>query len=217
VITVISTGFAHKTKEKCLASVAEQRGVLLQHIYVEASEQAHPKSALENFYDVCIGLPSDRIVACLDGDDWLAHDRALARVQAIYDDKPDTLVTYGQFSLAWPFGPTPGCSDHRAPPRRDVWRASHLKTFRAGMFQRIKKQDLFFEGAFMTHTCDLAVMIPILEMAGPDRTFFNREVICIYNTDHAQAQARVRWEMDRAHAIDAHIRSLPPYERIDSL
>lgn len=216
-ITVISTGFAHKAKEKCIASVREQRGCDFEHVYVEASEQNPPKCALENFYDVAMTLPPDRIIACLDGDDWLANDRSLKRVADIYAEHPETLVTYGQYQLAWPFGVVPGCSPHVKPPRQDVWRASHLKTFRAGIFQRIKKEDLMWEGKFAEFTCDQIVMFPILEMAGPDRTFFNREVIYIYDISHAQAWVRNRGEFEIAQAIERAARVKPPYERIASL
>jgi hypothetical protein len=222
VITVISTGFNHPTdaKARCISSVAAQRAVdghplEFDHIYVEAGEQPSPKSALENFYDVAMRLPRDRIIACLDGDDWLAHDRALATVARVYEEKPETIVTYGQFQLASPFGPTPGCSPYPADEyRKDVWRASHLKTFRAGAFHRIKKDDLFFEGDWIRLTCDVAVMLPILEMAGPERTAFIREVIYIYNTANATAFYKDRPQVERAHAVDRFIRSRPRYERI---
>lgn len=218
-ISVISTGFAHATKDKCLASVRAQRGVAFEHIYVEASEQTKPKGPLENFYDVAMRLPKDRIIACLDGDDWLSHDRSLATVASIYDRAPHTLVTYGQYRLVdWPYGQSAGCSEYpRDEYRRDVWRASHLKTFRAGAFQRIKKEDLMYQGRFAEFTCDLVVMFPILEMAGPERTVFNREVIYDYSLTHAIAMSKRSDEMARAHEIERHVRNALRYERIGDL
>jgi hypothetical protein len=221
-ITVVSTGFKHPTKKKCLASVAEQKPLeghrlCFDHVYIEASEQPEPKSALENFYDVAMALPPDRVIACLDGDDWFLHDRALGKISAIYEDKPETLVTYGQYCTFDPFGrySEGKCSEHpRDSYRDDVWRASHLKTFRAGIFQRIKKEDLFFGGDWMRVTCDVAVMMPILEMAGPERTVFNREVLYVYDTTASSAFYKDRKAVDHARIVDLHIRALPRYERL---
>lgn len=219
-ITVVSTGFNHPQKRACLASVASQQLVTCEHIYVEAAEQTSPKGPLENFHDVVMTLPPDRIVAWLDGDDRLFDSGSLRVVADIYERRPQTLVTYGQFCMFDSFGRyfAGRASEHETDePRKEPWRASHLKTFRAGLFHRIKKADLIWGGAFLDFTIDQAVMFPILEMAGRDRSVFNPIVVYVYDTTHCNAWSRDRKAVLEADAIGAHLRTLPKYERIDTL
>ena len=175
-ITVVSTGWKAPTKHKCLASVAEQIDVEREHVYVEASEQPHPApKALENMSRVIRALPPDRIVALLDGDDWLAHPRALATVAETYAESPQLLATYG--SYIHEDGRMGHCASYGEMPPRQTrqFLASHLKTFRAGLFQRIAPGDLMLE-----HGQDVAIMLPILEMAGPKRARFMPHILYVY-------------------------------------
>jgi hypothetical protein len=219
-ITVVSTGFKHPQKRVCLASVASQQGVEREHIYIDAYDQVSPKGCLENFHDVVMGLPPDRIVAWLDGDDRLFDSCSLRVVADVYDRKPETLVTYGQYCTFDAFGRyfAGRCSAYETDePRKEPWRASHLKTFRAGMFHRIAKADMMQGGRFLEYTIDLAVMFPILEMAGRDRSVFNPVVVYVYDTWHAESMGRDKEIMREADAIGERLRALPKYERIASL
>jgi hypothetical protein len=220
-ITVVSTGFRHPQKAACLASVAMQMGVTFEHVYVEASEQTTPKGPLENFHDVVMTLPPDRIVAWLDGDDRLFDEWSLATVARIYERAPETLVTYGQWAQVDRYGRwTTGraAQVETDEPRKEPWRASHLKTFRAGLFQKIRRADLCDErGEFLNFTIDCAVMFPLLEMAGRDRSVFNPVVVYVYDTTHCTAMAKNAEEMRIADAIGARLRAMSRYERISTL
>lgn len=177
-ITVVSTGFFAPTKSKCIASVAAQVEAEFEHAYIEAGEQEQPAPrALENMTRVIHGVPDDRIIALLDGDDWLAHPRALATVQDAYEANPALLATYGSYVYA---DGRPGhCASYGTVPPRQCkqFLASHLKTFRAGMFKRINRGDLM-----LPHGQDIAIMLPILEMAGPARVKFIPEILYIYSS-----------------------------------
>lgn len=185
------------------------------------------RCALQNVYEEIHRLEDSAIVCWLDGDDWLAHPKALERVRAEYDrtDK-EVWLTWGQFeyheqlcekpSRAWtPDGSLHLCSqcwdelNERSPIRgvpdthgncerlikqpgwacdysagitatgsfrHDIWRATHLKTFRAGLFKRIHKSDLGRKQEhevweWTKHAIDLAVMFPMLEMAREHGSF----------------------------------------------
>jgi len=216
-IHVVSTGLDAPTKARCLASVAAQT-VPHVHTYVEAGDQDPPKGALENRWRAIDGLalePTDVIVA-IDGDDWLAHPRALETVAKMYED-PECWLTYGQYVVA---DGRPGhCSPYRTEDyRREEWRAGHLMTFRAGLFKRLDDGDLRRpDGTWRKLAGDQAMMLPMLEMCGNARAKFCPEVLCVYNFanafEHTADAEGLREERDAA----LEIRSFRPRERLVSL
>ena len=64
-----------------------------------------------------------------------------------------------------------------------------LRTFRASLFKKIKKADLFYEGKFMTVSWDIAFCIPMIEMCfspssvGESHYVFIDETLYHYQTD----------------------------------
>lgn len=132
-------------------------------------------------------LPPDEIVVWLDGDDWLATDVALARVATEY--KMGAMMTYGSFVYAdgRPGFAAPYSEVNHATRnyRQAPWYATHLKTFRAGLFQQVPDsmlQDRF--GKWFELAVDQAVMFPMLELAGP-RAHFIPDVLYVYNAAHS--------------------------------
>jgi hypothetical protein len=171
---------------------------------------------LDNVLSVVQELPDEDVVAWLDGDDWLAHDDVAATVLEAH--QAGAWVTWGQF-IHWPSYASGWASDFSpeiAEPRNyryDQWRSTHLKTFRAGLFKRIRWQDLTQpSGDLVERARDCAVMFPLLEMAGPRRTKFLPAVSYIYNTPRygAEEYALQCQELDR-------IRLLPKYDLVDAL
>lgn len=142
------------------------------------------KGALANKYKGAWLADPKEIIVDLDGDDWLAHDNVLAHLNMIYAD-PNVWVTYGQFSY-YPCG-SPGWAD-RVPIHiiehnqfRDYpWVTTALRTFYAGLFQKINKEDLLLDGNFFPMASDLAFMFPICEMAGFHSRFIP-ETLYVYN------------------------------------
>ena len=166
-----------------------QESAVYEHIYIEASEQNPVLRAEENFFEVVRSLPPDSIVCCLDGDDWLAHPDVLAGIEAIYDIWPSTLVTYGSFVFA---DGRPGfAAPVQWPPRQHAWTATHLKTFKAGLYQKIRPEDILS----FPLARDLAMMFPLLEMAGPERSVFNPTIDYVYNYGAS-------WEFNTASRAD---------------
>ena len=211
-VTVVSTGLFAPTKAICLASVAAQRGVAVDHVYIEAGEQAERLTVSENLFRAIHALPPERIVAWIDGDDWLAHPMALAR--AAKEHESGAWVTYGQFMYA------DGAPGFAAPyagteVREQAWKATHLKTFRAGLFQRIDVDDLQLDGEWVSLAVDMAIMFPMLEMAGPGRARFISDVLYVYNFRSSfQANANPR-ERARELECDRRIRAKRPYALLE--
>ena len=169
-LIIVSTCFKSPTEEKCRTSV-ETQTLKVPHVFIDAALQEVPKTHSENLYDAVKVLDPDDIVVQLDGDDWLAHPRVLETVARLYED-PNVWLTYGSFPLA-----DGSYSRLNGPyaPHEDIrtarWRCSHLKTFRAGLFQCIDPEDLKLpDGTFTGRAVDHATMFPMVEMAGWDRT-----------------------------------------------
>lgn len=216
-LTVVSTGFQSPTKEACLASVREQEAVSFEHVYVEASLQNPPLTMMENVANTIARLPKDRIVVNLDGDDWLAHARVLAFVAQVYDEHPETWVTWGQFRTA--DGRKGFAAPYQNPerPRGEPWKATHLKTFRAGLFQRIRREDMQDDGGrWLELALDHAMMFPMMEMAGRDHARFVSEVLYVYN-EASSWEAQNPYRVQSARDAAKRIRSRPCYARIEAL
>lgn len=123
------------------------------------------------------------IVDC-DGDDMLAHPRVLSTINNIYSTN-DVWMTWG--SYVHQSDASPGCSKSIPESvflenafREYTWSSSHLRTYYAALFKKIDYEDLLYEEKFFQSATDLAVMFPMLEMAGL-RARFIEETLYIYN------------------------------------
>jgi hypothetical protein len=214
VIYVISTGWKHATKHVCLASVRNQTADR-EHIYIEASEQNPPRTKMENLNEQIQTLPPDAIVALVDGDDWLAHNRVLKTVQLAHQG--GAWITYGSFITSEGQKGFAARYDDDQVYRKERWKATHLKTFRAGLWQKIKPQDLHYQGKWIDRGDDPAFMIPMLEMAGPARVQFIEEILYVYDWANAWEQSCPPAEKAHELAIVEHVRSLPIYKPLERL
>ncbi len=190
-ITVISTGLNAPTKARCVESVARQRSVEFEHVYIEAGEQSPPRTALENIY------------------------RAIIGVRAVHDN-PDIWVSYGSYVCA---DGRPGIS---TPYKTDAfrtspWCASHLKTFRAGLFQRIDLKDLTDKDGWLALAIDQAIMFPMLEMAGLEHSTYVMNIRYIYNYASSYQHNTDTQGLRAERIAEAHIRSRASYRKLVSL
>jgi hypothetical protein len=213
--TVISTGAPATPPEalaKCRASVAGQfrppMGVDFEHV-VLTNERPH----FENLVEAIGKLPDDRVVACVDADDWLGPPSALTTVARYF--AAGAWVTYGSYAFA------DGRRGHTAPhaPGENVraapWRASHLKAFKAGLFKKIKHEHLKLpDGSWLPHARDLALMFPLLELAGARRVAHVAEVIYVYNYGNSTEFRGPEAVRQEERACERYVRGLPPYERL---
>jgi len=211
-IIVVSTAGPHCpawAQRKCVGSVATQVGVDMDHIYRECSvDEYFPTMA-----SLIAKLPAAALVVNLDGDDWLGPTDALEIVARTH--AAGALVTYGSFIYADGrpgfAAPYAAGEDVRATP----WRATHLKTFRAGLFQSIDQRDFQdADGRWLAGARDQAFMLPLLEMAGHDRAVYIPDVLCVYNAaTSGEFQDPARTVVERAAA--AVVRGKTPYARVE--
>lgn len=132
------------------------------------------KFALKNIHDGINMLNPDPedVIVVLDGDDWLPTEHVLSKLNDYYTNEKCS-VTYGSF-VRFPDGIIgPEASEYSQETikgkkfREDQWRASHLKTFKHSLWDRVSIDDLKdSSGNFYEVSYDQAMMFPLLEMAG---------------------------------------------------
>jgi Glycosyl transferase family 2 len=172
--------------------------------------------ALENIYNAVHSCKKYEIVLLVDGDDSLAHNDVLKHLNMVYQD-PNVWLTYGQFE--WFPAHIPGFV-FQVPQwvieqngiRDYRWITSHLRTFYAGLFHKIKKEDLLYENSFYPMAWDLGIMYPMVEMAGYHIRFIN-EILYSYNT--ANAINDNKKNLDLQSKIDSFIRKKERYKPLE--
>ena len=175
------------------------------------------RGSLANIYLAASFADPHEIILSLDGDDWLFDTHVLEKLNAVYADE-DVWMTYGQF-VTYPEG-MPGITGSIADEvisrnafRDTVFLSSHLKTFYAGLFQKILLEDLLYEGNFFSITGDLAFMFPMLEMAGVHSRFI-ADSLYVYNTINPLSDCRKNGPLQEK--CDKFIRKLPKYKPIQT-
>ena len=161
------------------------------------------KTALENIHDAIFNhCDPDDIIVLVDGDDWLPNKNVLSYINDFYNQN-NCWIMYGQAN--WTDGRRGFASAYSAEEfkniRKSPFRVSHLRTFRAGLYQKIKEQDSEFScmkdssGGFYKMTYDVAIMFPILEMAGVEKVAFNDTILYIYNRNNPISDDKVNQQL----------------------
>ena len=157
------------------------------------------------------------VIILLDGDDWFASSQTLTHLNSYYSDD-SCWLTYGSYML-FPMG-IPGPEPSEYPEdvinnnayRKDSWRASHLRTFRRHLWNRLSLEDLKDDaGEFYKMTYDQAIMLPLLEMAG-QRSHYIPEIMHVYNKQNPLSVDKLK-AAEQAQLAQV-IRSKKPYERV---
>jgi len=180
------------------------------------------KTALENIHDAIMNYcESDDIIILIDGDDWLPNKNVLSYVNDFYNQN-DCWIMYGQSQ--WTDGRRGFASAYSVEEfkniRKSPFRVSHLRTFRAGLYQKIKEQDSDFScmkdsnGDFYKMTYDVSIMLPIMEMAGYDKVKFNDTILYIYNRNNPISDDKVNQQLQWD--IHAEISNKKPFKKIEN-
>jgi glycosyltransferase involved in cell wall biosynthesis/SAM-dependent methyltransferase len=170
--------------------------------------------ALENLYNMIHSCDDDEIILTLDGDDWFPDNDVLNKLNRTYSGG-DIWMTYGQYknSTDGGRGVAQQYPDHVINNnnfRRHIWSASHLRTFYAWLFKRIRREDLMKDGKFFVMTWDFAMMFPMLEMAGEHSKYIS-DILYVYNLDNPINDHKVNIRLQ--HNLDSYIRNMARYPR----
>jgi glycosyltransferase involved in cell wall biosynthesis len=123
------------------------------------------------------------ILALLSGDDWFYSDDVLKYLNEVYQDD-NTWLTYGSFVAAsgtWGKDFCKPLSNPRTYRRSRDWYTSHLITCRKKLWDKIRNEDLMYQGHYPNHSFDNAFMYPMVEMAGLKHTKFVEKILYVYN------------------------------------
>jgi len=178
------------------------------------------RKAFANLYTMFYMCNDDDIVVTVDGDDWLANNDVLKYLNEVYWSGK-VWMTYGQFAEYTGEDKKLSKGFNRLIPakvlasedglRHQVNAFSHLRTFYAGLFKRLAMEDLMYEGEFLPMTWDLAMMIPMTEMAR-SHCLFIPEVLYIYNNANDINDHKVNRGLQ--HDLDVMIRAKKPYKKL---
>jgi glycosyltransferase involved in cell wall biosynthesis len=159
--------------------------------------------ALANLHQglTTINIDENDIIVILDGDDQLFGEFTLELVNHTYNDKITTL-TYGQFIDS--YGVTSNLSAYTEDEfkilRKSPWKATHLKTFKYSLFKILLEKDPSCnilkdnDGQFYPSTYDMALMFPLMEIAGYTKCTFIPNILYCYRlhseNDHSRPEGR---------------------------
>ena len=159
--------------------------------------------ACYNCYTMIHSARNDEIVCILDGDDALANDQVLKRVNAAYADD-HVWMTYGgiypkqvdsfnqlktdkvekmyinKMSKSLPVAKK--MLEERAH-RRSSYQIHHLRTFYTGLFNSIPKECWLFFGDFFASKWDIALVYYLIDRAG-DHVYCIEDSLYEYNVDN---------------------------------
>jgi glycosyltransferase involved in cell wall biosynthesis len=125
------------------------------------------------------------IIIHIDGDDKLINNNAFAIVNKAYKQNPNHLVSYGNYitgsgtnSICKVWEKNISVSQYIAPVG---WIFSHLRTFKYKLWKHIPS-ELFYDKnkKLFSSASDVAIMKPVLELAGRERTMFINNKLYFY-------------------------------------
>lgn len=146
--------------------------------------------ALENIiYGIdTICFDDEDIIILLDGDDSLFSYDVVSHLNNVYQD-PNVLLTYGQYINE--SHKRPGNNKPLTVSTRDYrsifsgpmyWCTSHLRTFKYKIWKRIQDVDFRdWRGNYFSVSWDMAIMYPLIEMAGNHRIRYIDKIMYLYN------------------------------------
>jgi glycosyltransferase involved in cell wall biosynthesis len=152
--------------------------------------------------------PED-VIAWLDADDEL-FEGALKIVAKKYEKKPDLLVTHGSYWRMDLKRRTKMSRPYKKSFRKESWRGSHLKTFKYKLMEHFPKEYLKDKkGKWYQAASDVALMIPIFELAGLDRVKFIRKYTYKWRMTNNKTRAKLQLRNKR------EIMAKKPLERVE--
>lgn len=144
-----------------------------------------------------IAKNSEDIIVTVDGDDSLYFDGVFDHLNTIYQNK-NVWMTYGEFE------PTNGAyhniskaiSDTRIYRKSGKWYASHLRTFKKWLFDKIDINDMKDKnGDFYKVAWDCAFMFPLIEMSGKAHLKFIDKILYSYNNDNEMNDMKAKRDL----------------------
>lgn len=176
------------------------------------------ESHIINFMD-----NDEDILMFVDGDDWLIDDNVLEKLNDFYNEHNPWMTyggmyTYPTGKLASPQNTHYSNETHEKKLyRQDTWRASHLRSFKWFLYNKIKKEDLIWSktGDYYYNAEDLAVSFFCMEMCPKEKIGVVDFPTYSYNEDPeivSRGLQRQNKDINNPEGQEAEIRSKAPYD-----
>jgi len=155
-------------------------------------------------------LKDEDVIGILDADDKLLRG-AFKIVNKRYNNNPNLLLTYGSFIKKTKGRKTKTSKAYpaNANVRQWPWRGSHFKTFKVKLFKHLKEDAFKHKGEWLNAASDLALMFPLMELAGLDRCKHISKPIYEWRDSYADS-SNSKWQKQCVKII----RSKPKMKRI---
>jgi glycosyltransferase involved in cell wall biosynthesis len=181
-------------------------------ILIENTEKLYQPGNYDQVIRNNPNINDDDVIVEIDGDDWLPDSDTLNRINKIYSNK-NVWIANGSFKYSTG---APGFSSKQEITndlRNIRFTASHIRTWRAFLWRKIKEEDLKDEtGTYWSVTGDLSFMYPMLEMSGEEHYRFMEEINYVYNEENPINDHKIN--MNSVNKIVNIIRQKKPYDRI---
>jgi len=138
------------------------------------------KFKLKNLDELIPTFEDNDIIIELDGDDFLLNSEVVSDIRKIYSDGK-VWLTNGSFMYS---NGNPGFSSKCDPDtvRKDVFRFSHLRTWKTFLWKSIPKNYLKDDnGEYFKSAADVAYTFSLLELAGEENYRFLPKLYYVYN------------------------------------
>lgn len=191
----------------------DERGGELASV-IEATEQMDAWDCPSAYWPP---LTDATVICHVCGDDYLPAPDILTRLATVYED-PDVWLTYGGY--AFEDGTRGHCREY--PPEAHVygdyrarpWQASHLRSYRYGLWRQIPPEQLIdpATGSTWFYATDRAMMLPMIEMAREHARFLPCPPPWYTYRRHP---GNVPSFMDAPHC--ARVAAMPRLERVETI
>ena len=170
---------------------------------------SHNQGALANIYNAVHSCLDHEIIILVDGDDFLAHENVLKKLNEAYAD-PNIWLACGSH-LEYPsFQKSKPCS----LSRKGEAAVPALCSFYSALFKHIPLEDLFYRGRFYSMAWDLAIMMPMFEMAKKHTKLLD-DTLYLLNTQNPISDSKIN-PLYLAECA-SHIRAKTPYSPLKRL
>lgn len=200
----------YKTDEKSNFIIDENNQPIIESIHpllqktkclnIQALRANQRQTALPNIHNAIIRFCTDPedIIILVDGDDSLLSKGVLSFINDFYNEH-NCLMMYG--SSKWTDG-RPCCASAYSKfeftnLRGAPFRVSHIRSFKAKLYHQIGIQDTEWNcmkdnnGQWYKMTYDVAMFLPMLEIAGYDKVKYNPKPLYLYNRENPISDDRV--------------------------
>ena len=186
-------------------------------------------NGVPNYFNIIYPLmKDDEILVHLDGDDWFANDYVLEKLDEEYT-KHDYWLTYGGM-VVWKGGeilemPYPQNTEYSEFVhkyqlyRRDLWRASHLHTFRWFLYKNLTPESMTskINNEYFYHASDLQVQFSLMEMCPIHKIGRIDDIIYVYNNSNVNVERTLQRENIANAKYEEEIRNKKKYKRVTSI